>query len=398
MLKQSAQWLVGKGLINQNQIVDGKGGKFYIRGNIKDAAMLSGDPTTWADSVMLPAIKNSGVLDDAKVAERMRLMSDQEKKRTGVAPNEEALRERAQAGLISDDLYHSGFRGTVIDQIAHAIVNSPLINRDTAAMGKLPAAEIAADVGKNPVAAFAELGSALSNFGDVLASPAIKAAGPVLDSLAHHVADAADALQKWEAAHPQAATAASTGALGAGAAAAGWLGYKMYAGITSLFGGGGAAGGGAAGAASGGAGLGGLFGGLAPFAPLLAGAGVAGSLYAWLKDFRDPGVSDAVLEQSRRSGMVAHPGGFVYDPEAHHGDAMSHLGDQHGPIQVDSTVHGEATISGTIRVEAGSELLRIVNQALNISQQMALNPTASGHSGRMDSDAAPLGHGGIGSR
>ncbi len=245
MTKQGAQWLVSKGLINQNQIVDGKGGKFYIRGNIKNSAMLSADPTTWADAVLLPALKNSGVLDDAKLAARMRTMGDEERKRTGIAPNEAALRERAEAGLISDDLYKSGFRGTVVDQIAHAIVNSPLINRDTAAMGKLPGAEIAADIGKNPVAAFSELTSSISNFSDVLTSPALKAAAPALDALAHSIGDMAKSLADWQKLHPQAATAASGGVLAAAAAGAGWLGYKMYGGLTNLFGGGGEAAGGA---------------------------------------------------------------------------------------------------------------------------------------------------------
>jgi len=54
MTKQGAEWLVSHGLIERDQIVNGKGGKFYIKGPITKAAMLSGDPTGWADTVMLP--------------------------------------------------------------------------------------------------------------------------------------------------------------------------------------------------------------------------------------------------------------------------------------------------------------------------------------------------------
>ena len=270
---------------------------------------------------MLPALKNSGVLDDKKVAARMKLMGAEEKKRTGVAPSDEALRERAEAGLISDDLYKSGFRGTVVDQIAHAIVNSPLINRDTAAMGKLPGAEISADIGKNPVAAFSELTSAISNFGTVLTNPAVAAAGPVLDSLARGIAMASDSLTKWEQAHPKQAVVASSGALAAAGAGLGWLGLKAYGMVAGLFGGG--AGGAAAsgGATAGGAGLG-ILGRMLPVAMSLPAAAVgAGGAFRWgvgpygpLKDnWRMPTSSDFptddMFEKSRRSRMVYHPGG-----------------------------------------------------------------------------------------
>ncbi len=66
------------------------------------------------------------------------------------------------------------------------------------------------------------------------------------------------------------------------------------------------------------------------------------------------------------------------------------------------SVSGEATVNVPVKVEvtASSELLSIINAARDVikSAQMALNPVAGGHSGRMDSDAAPLGAGGIGHR
>lgn len=236
MTKQGAEWLVSHGLINKDQIRNGKGGKFYIEGPIKDATMLSSDPTTWADSVLLPSIKNSGVLDEAKVQARMKLMGEEEKKRTGVAPNEEALRERAQAGLISDDLYKSGWRGTVVDQLAHAIVNALLINRDTAAMNKLPGSEVAADIGQNPIASFNELTSAVSNFGAVLASPALAKAGPVMDTIAKGVASVSASFSDFSKAHPDLAAWIGGGAVVGGVAGGGALAYGALSGLINGFG------------------------------------------------------------------------------------------------------------------------------------------------------------------
>lgn len=61
-------------------------------------------------------------------------------------------------------------------------------------------------------------------------------------------------------------------------------------------------------------------------------------------------------------------------------------------------VHGEAEVKSTITVTASSELIRIVEDAKSARTQMSLNPVLGGHTGRMDSDAAPVGRGGIGHR
>ncbi len=63
------------------------------------------------------------------------------------------------------------------------------------------------------------------------------------------------------------------------------------------------------------------------------------------------------------------------------------------PQSVD--VRGEAEIKNTITVTASSELLRIVDLARSAGTQIPLNPVMGGHTGRMDSDAAPVGRGGI---
>ena len=82
------------------------------------------------------------------------------------------------------------------------------------------------------------------------------------------------------------------------------------------------------------------------------------------------------------------------DPEAHRGAVMMNL-DRHGPsgpIQVDSTVHGEATLRVVVDVNATSNLINAAAKADQAIAQVPLNPVAGGHSGRMDSDAAPAAH------
>ena len=59
-------------------------------------------------------------------------------------------------------------------------------------------------------------------------------------------------------------------------------------------------------------------------------------------------------------------------------------------------VSGEAKVDGTFTVTASSELLSVVDRVKQLSAQMALNPVQGGHSGQMNSDAAPLGRGGVG--
>ena len=66
------------------------------------------------------------------------------------------------------------------------------------------------------------------------------------------------------------------------------------------------------------------------------------------------------------------------------------------PQHVD--VSGQATVQTNVTVTASSDLISIVNAAKSVSAQMALNPVAGGHDGRMDSDAAPLARGALGRR
>lgn len=88
---------------------------------------------------------------------------------------------------------------------------------------------------------------------------------------------------------------------------------------------------------------------------------------------------------------------LIADPEAHRGAALMNIGQHAKPEPV--SVSGEATVHVPIAVTvtASSELLRIVEDAKaatkTVSTQIPLNPMQGSHSGRMDSDAAPLaGH------
>ena len=76
--------------------------------------------------------------------------------------------------------------------------------------------------------------------------------------------------------------------------------------------------------------------------------------------------------------------------------ALSRLSDG-GHTTQDVSVHGDATVNVPIQVTvtASTELIRVVEDAKSAAKtataQMALNPVAGGHTGRMNSDAAPLG-------
>jgi hypothetical protein len=55
-------------------------------------------------------------------------------------------------------------------------------------------------------------------------------------------------------------------------------------------------------------------------------------------------------------------------------------------------------VTTNIVINASSELLGVYNAAKQLIAQVPLNPMATGHSGTMNSDAAPLGRGGVGHR
>jgi hypothetical protein len=136
----------------------------------------------WANQVLLPALQKHGVLSEENIKNREALL-----KKDNPNIDERALRERAEAGLISAAIARSGMRTTVTDNLAHVIANESLIARDTAQMKGASGMGAAADVGKNPVAAMAELTASISNFGAVVGSPMMAGAAKALDSLARAI-------------------------------------------------------------------------------------------------------------------------------------------------------------------------------------------------------------------
>lgn len=378
MTKATGAWLVAHGLASADQIVKTGPSTVAIKGGLKDEGTLQTNQAVWAATTFKKAIEDSGALSDAKVSARMAMLRGAELKRNPNAEiDERFLRERAEEGLIAAEIAKSGMRTSVTDNLAHFIGNQRLIDRDIAATLNASGSSAGDRIGENPVAAFSELTSAVSNFATVLASPAIAAAAPALDALAHKIAEFTAYLEKFQGAHPQAATATSAGALAAAAAGVGWMGVKLYSGITGLFGGGGGvAGGGAA-----------VEGGLAAAGPpgwLVAGLAAAFAAYLKTEGRGAP-----------MNGGVA-PVGAGDRAKQVFGGLSSSVGAWGAPVQVS----GQATVSIPVKVEvtASSTLLQIVQRvedaAKTMIAQIPLNPVAGGHTGRMDSDAAPLGRGG----
>lgn len=262
----------------------------------------------------------------------------------------------------------------------------------------------------NPVAGLEALKNSIEQFAAAVSGPSMGEVGKGLESMAQGIQSIAASYGDWAKKNPDVAKDVGVGVGAAGAAGAGWLSWKLLSGVGSFLGFGGGAAEGAGGAAAAGGGL--LAGG--PFAALAAIGYELGNPDSFIRKWMDkninshPGVkagSDWATTGDWRTrvayGRQAEDHPMLYgvrDMEGARGRAMMGLGEQHGPVQAETIVHGDATISGVIRVEAGSQLLSIVNEALQIKQTVALNPVQGGHGGRMDSDAAPLGRGGIGSR
>lgn len=256
----------------------------------------------------------------------------------------------------------------------------------------------------NPTAGLEALKDSIAAFASVVSQPAMQTIGASLQATAHGLQQLAAAYGDFAQKNPEAAKALGIGAGAAGAGAGGYLSWKLLTGFGRLFGFGGSAAAAAEGA--GGIGLGGMIGGgmVLPAAAVVAGGAALWGVgpYGPFADYwRAPTASDFptddMFEKSRRSRMVYHPGGWVDDPEAARARAMGTLS-QHGPLQVESTVHGDATVTTNITITASSELIAVAQAAQQVVAHMALNPVATGHSGRMDSDAMPIGRGGIGHR
>jgi hypothetical protein len=254
-----------------------------------------------------------------------------------------------------------------------------------------------ATLGQNPGAELAALGAAITQFGAEVTGPAVKAAGPAMLAIAQAVQTAASMIDKAAKDHPIAATAASGGAI-AGVA---WAGWKVAEGIwNKIFGGGG---GGGPAATKAGSGVLGAVGGMASAAslPIL--------IDALTNDNRTPGAkaNDAAAIAWIKSWFPGRPS--VSGPQLPSGGVPAampflHGRDVHSPqtgpysyTPREVTVSGQAQVQHTVNVNVSMEpgLMARIEQA--ISSIGFTVPLIGGGTGRMDSDAAPHRHGGIGS-
>jgi uncharacterized protein with PIN domain len=124
--KQTAKWLVDMGLASG--FTPQGGGAATVRG-LAGSGTLQVNQLDWANQYLLPALQKHGVLSEQNIAKREALL-----RKDNPNIDERALRERAEAGLISAAIARSGMRTTVTDNLSHAIANELLIARDTAQM------------------------------------------------------------------------------------------------------------------------------------------------------------------------------------------------------------------------------------------------------------------------
>ena len=162
--------------------------------------------------------------------------------------------------------------GGLIEGIVHGEAR---FARDAGLIGGAPGRAASSDTygGQNRGAALEALRESISQFGAVVAGPAVQAAAPAMMKLAQAITAVSSAAEKFEKDHPNAGTAASSAATAGGGAAVLWGMWKMLTGVGKFLGlgGGGAAGPAAAaagGAAAAGSGLGRIIAGVAGAASL----------------------------------------------------------------------------------------------------------------------------------
>ena len=276
-------------------------------------------------------------------------------------------------------------------------------------------------LGENPGASLAALKDSITQFAASVTAPAVAAAGPGLAALASGIQNVAAAYGDFAKKHPEAATAVGAGALGAGGAAGGWLSWKLWTGISKFLG----LGGGGKGAATAGSGvveaagnsLYRIVGGVAGAASL---PGVIDFVTGDNRTDAAKAIDAAILDRIKSwfmgqpassapaaagpSGAAGAASDFTWhlerarradqewraDPEAARGRALMAMPATSQQV----SVSGEATVDANFKVEASSELLRIVDEVRRLAVSLPLNG-ASAPTGRMDSDAAPargIGH------
>jgi hypothetical protein len=400
--KQTARWLVDMGLATG--FTPQGGGAATIHG-LSGSGTLQVNQLDWANQYLLPALKAHGVLSEENIKAREALL-----KKDNPNIDDRTLRERAEVGLISSAVARSGMRTTVTDNLAHAIANELLINRDVAQMkGASSSGELAARIGQNPVASMAELTGSISNLGATLMSPALAAAGPLLDKLSKAIETFGNSVGDFNKKHPMAAVAEGPAAAVAGGLASLWGAGKLFGLVKGWLGlGAGRAAGGVAAEAVVGGEVGSMGGPLGM--AVGAAAATAGALIVeYLARKGDSGALEKI-----KNSVFGAPGAPMQLPGAtpatpfgtmpylptHGRDPRS---PQTGPwsyyppksveeISVSGQAHVEHEV--TVKIEPSPLLTAIVEQARNAIDFVV--PLAGGGSGRMDGDAGPHRTGGIG--
>jgi hypothetical protein len=351
--KQTARWLVDMGLATG--FTPQGGGAATIHG-LAGSGTLQVDQLTWATDVLLPALKKHGVLSDENIKNREALL-----RKDNPNIDERALRERAEAGLISAAIAQSGMRTTVTDNLAHAIANELLISRDVAQMKNSSGMGAAADIGKNPVAALTELTGAISNFGAVVGSPLMAGAAKALDSLAHAISDFTGGVAKEQQAQDKGQPSP------AGEDARRRLNRTVFGKDTDA-----------------------------------SGLDLIWEAMGWGPFFKPPSDPAALLESAREAArghaLMNLPGPPMALPGAMPASPIGAGITPYGPTPPQVSVSGQAQVEHTVHLDVNVTLdpaLRAkIDQIANSSVDFTV-PLIGGGTGRMDSDAAPH-RGGIG--
>ena len=286
--------------------------------------------------------------------------------------------------------------------VSFLVHNEARIKRD-ASTRELAIGSLAAGndfLAANPMAGLDALKTAIEAFVGAVSQPSMKMVGANLEATAAGLQRLASFYGKFAHDNPDAAAKLGIAAGGGAAAAGGWLSWRMLTGMGRFlgFGGGGAAGGGAAGGA--GAGVMSKFGLLGAIVGLTEWldpkgdfGGATGGIDKWVKQHFGFVPSNIPLKMP----SFAPPVGASGPAQSWYRDFQKRGGafGSSAPVEV----HGQATVNVPVHVEvkASSSLLEIVKRAedatKNLSTQIPLDPMQGGHTGRMDSDAAPL-HGG----
>ncbi|MCW2319167.1 hypothetical protein M2322_004736 [Rhodoblastus acidophilus] len=237
MKKSAGKWLVELGIAKASDMENMGGGAVRFKNGFEGSNLLETHQGQWARTVLKEAIEKKGILSDDKVEARMKMLRDQELRANPNAQIDELyLRHRATEGLVSAHLAKSGFRSTVIDNLAHLIGNEHLLERDAQAMGQASGSKAGDRIAENPVATWKELTESLSTFATVVGSPAMQSVSSTLDGMSRGIASFSQSLAEWEKANPTLAKIGSGGAIaGMGAGGAALL-YGAFNGLASGFG------------------------------------------------------------------------------------------------------------------------------------------------------------------